>query len=212
MRSQSNSCNTSFPLLLKYGASLLCLFLMVVVVACGGESSHYVSVTPEATFTVVFGQDTTSPTPTLLPYYCGGWATETTPGYSAKGVVMIYGKFTYTVLGNPEGVANASAVATVIWPDGSTETEQETTSGDGLAVFTIPLRPSALNHLVQVQMIFTSPTGYTCRIPQAAYFTAITATSTPSASPTPGCHRRRCNTPTVTPTATKKTGTSQVLA
>ncbi len=194
MRSQPNGSNTSFLVLLKKGASVLCLLLTMIVVACGGESGHYVSATPEATITVVFGQMNASPTPTLLPYYCGGWATETTPAYSAKGVVMIYGKFTRTASGNPVGVANASAVATVLWPDGSTETEQETTSGDGLAVFTVPLRPNALNHLVQVQMTFTSPAGDICTIPRAAYFTAINATSTPSPSPTPSCHRRKCRT------------------
>ena len=72
--------------------------------------------------------------------------------------------------GNPVGVANATAVATVLWPDGTTGTEQETTSRDGVAVFTVPLRSSALNHLVLVQMTFTSPDGVTCSIPQAAYF------------------------------------------
>ena len=203
MWSQPHDSITSFPVLLKYSARVLCLFLTMIVVACGGESGQYVPATPESTFTNVFGQNTTSPTPTLLPYYCGGWATETTPGYSEKGVVMVYGKFTHTVSGNPVGVANASALATVLWPDGSTETEQETTSGDGLAVFTVPLRPSALNHLVQVQMTFTSLAGDTCRIPQAAYFTAIPATSTPSASPARGCHRRKCGTSTVTTTAKK---------
>ena len=66
-----------------------------------------------------------------LPYYCGGWATETTPAYSAQGMVAVYGKFTRTVLGNPIGVGKATATATVFWPVGSTNTESETTTSDG---------------------------------------------------------------------------------
>jgi hypothetical protein len=204
MLSQPNDSHMSFPVFLKYVAFVFCLFLTMIVVACSGESGEYSAVTPQATITIAFDQN--SPTPSLLPYYCGGWATDTTPGYSKKGVVMVYGKFTHTVAGNPVGVANATAISTVFWPDGTTETEQVTTSSDGVAVFTIPLRSSALNHLVQIQMTFTSPDGVTCSIPQAAYFAAILASPTPSASPPHGCHRRRCGTPTVSPTATKKPG------
>jgi hypothetical protein len=176
----------------------------MIMVACSGESGQYVPATPQATITIVFDHNT--PTPSLLLYYCGGWATDTTPGYSAKGIVMVNGKFTHTVSGNPVGVANATATAIVLWPDGTTETEQETTSSDGVVVFTVPLRSSALNHLVQIQITFTSPDGVTCSIPQAAYFAANLASPTPSASPPHGCHHRRCVTPTVSPTATKKPG------
>jgi hypothetical protein len=150
MRLQPNDSHTSFPVGLQYCAGLFCLVLSMIVVACSGGSGQYVPVTPQATITIVFGQHT--PTPPLHSYYCGGWATDTTPGYNAKGQVVVYGKFTHTLAGNPVGVGNASAVATVLWPDGTTETEQETTSSDGLAVFTVHLRSSALNHLVQIQM------------------------------------------------------------
>ena len=204
MRPQPNNSHTSFAVCLKYCAGVFCLFLTMIVVACSGKSGQYVPPTPQATITIVFDQNT--PTPSLLPYYCGGWATDTTPGYSSKGTVTVYGKFTHTLSGNPVGVANATAVATVLWPDGTTETEQETTSRDGVAVFTVPLRSSALNHLVLVQMTFTSQDGVTCSIPQAAYFAEILASPTPSASPPHGCHHRRCGTPTVSPTATKKPG------
>jgi hypothetical protein len=206
MQSQRSSSQPSLPFLLKIGGILSLLSLTVIVVACSGQSSQYVPATPAPILTIVFGQSDASPTPTLLPFYCGGWATDTSPGYSAKGMVTVYGKFTQTVSGNPVGVANASVVATVLWPDGSTETEKTTTSGDGLAVFTIPMQTSFLNHLVQVQMTFSSPTGYTCSIPQAAFFTLLLVSATPSTSPTHTCHRRRCGTPTVTPTVTHKPG------
>jgi hypothetical protein len=205
MGSQPNDSHSSFSVLLTCSAGLFCLFVTMLLVACSADSGQYVDATPQATTTIALGQNATSPTPTLLPYYCGGWATETTPAYSAKGIVTVYGKFTRTQMGNPVGVAGASALATVIWPDGSTETVAATTTSDGLAVFTIPLQPSALNHLVQIQMTFTSPDGVTCHIPRAAYFTAILVSPTPTASPTPPCHRK-CGTPTLSPTPTKKPG------
>src|SRR5690348_16125438 len=104
MWSRPNNAHTAFPLHLKKSASLFCLFLSMIVVACGGESSQSVPATPAASVTIALDRTTASPTPTLLPYYCGGWATETTPGYRAKGVVLIYGKFTQTMSGNPVGV------------------------------------------------------------------------------------------------------------
>ena len=113
----------------------------------------------------------------------------------------MYGKFTRTENGNPVGVDGATAVARVFWPDGSTQTQQTTTVGDGLAVFSISMQASAINHIVLVQMTFTSPAGDTCRLTSPAFFTAIvvspTPTTAPAASPTP-CHRHRCATPTPT--------------
>src|SRR6266581_3163526 len=106
-------------------------------------------------------------------------------------------RFTQTVQGNPVGVNNAAAVATILWPDGSTQVENATTGSDGIAVFAIPLRPSAINHLVQIQITFISGSE-TCTIPSAAYFTAIVAspTATNTAMPSP----TTTSTPTVTPT------------
>jgi len=207
MISRQSKTNTFLNRIIKCSAISFLFFTSILIVACSANGGSQIDPgTPIVTVTIRLGQDITSPTPTLSNYYCGGWATDTSPGYSAKGMVTVYGKFTQTVSGNPVGVANASVVATVLWPDGSTETEKTTTSGDGLAVFTIPMQTSFLNHLVQVQMTFSSPTGYTCNIPQAAFFTLLLVSATPSASPTHTCHRRRCSTPTVTPTVTHKPG------
>ena len=190
--------------------------LAIIVVACGSDTSQAVPGTPVATLTVVFGQSNASPTPPLSPYYCGGWATDTTPAYSPNSVVNVFGKFTQTVEGNPVGVNGASAVATVIWPDGNTETEKTTTGSDGLAVFTVALQASAINHVVLVQMTFTAPNGTTCSLSSPAFFTALvvspgatstvipsptgslTPSATPSVSPSPG----GTGTPTVTPSPT----------
>jgi len=179
---------------------------MVFIVSCGSATSQNAPGTPVATITISFGQFSGSPTPDLNGFYCGGWATNTTPPYSMNGIEYIYGKFTQTVQGNPVGVNHAAAVATILWPDGSTQVENATTGSDGIAVFAIPLRPSAINHLVQIQITFSSG-SQTCTIPSAAYFTAVvasptatttaspTTTSTPSVTPTP-CHRKKCMTPT----------------
>lgn len=186
----------------KCGGIGLLFFLTAIVLACGSYTSQNVPGVPVATLTVVFGRSGTSPVPTLLPYYCGGWATDTTPSYTAHGVVNVYGKFTHTDTNeNPVGVSGATATATVLWPDGSTQTIMATTTSDGVATFAVPLQTSAINHLVLIHITFVKG-NVTCRIPQAAFFTAIlaspTPTTTPVISPTP-CHRRKCATPTVIP-------------
>ena len=147
--------------------------------------------TAAATITVVFGQARTSPVPSLLPYYCGGWATDITPSYIANGVVNVSGKFTQTDNHqNPVGVAGALATPTILWPDARTQTITATTS-DGLATFPIPLQASAINHIVVVSITFVKG-NVTCRIPQPAFFPTIRASPTPPApSPTP-CHRHKC--------------------
>ena len=188
------------PLVCTCSGVVLLVLSMVLIVSCGSDTSQHAPGTPVATITIHFGQFSGSPTPDLNGFYCGGWATNTTPRYRMNGIEYIYGKFTQTVQGNPVGVNHAAAVATILWPDGSTQVENATTGSDGIAVFAIPLRPSALNHLVQVQITFTSG-SQTCTIPSAAYFTAVvasptaTTTSTPSVTPTP-CHRKKCMTPT----------------
>lgn len=204
MQSQEGQKKTTLFLLAKCAGILLFFVLAVIVVACGNGAAQIVPGTPVATLTVVFGQSNASPTPTLAPYYCGGWATNTTPAYSPNGIVNVYGKFTQTVGGNPVGVNGASAVATVFWPDGNTETEKTTTGSDGLAVFTIAIQASAINHVVLVQMSFTAPNGTTCNLTSPAFFTALvvspTATNTAIPSPTNSV------TPSVTPSVSPSPG------
>jgi len=188
---RSNYHRLSLPLLCKCGGIGFLFFLTWIVMACGGPTSQNGPGTPAATLTIVFGQARTSPVPSLLPYYCGGWATDATKPYAANGVVNVYGKFTQTDTNqNPVGVEGATATATILWPDQSTQTITATTTSDGLATFSIPLKASAINHLVLIQITFVKG-NVTCHIQQAAFFTAILA----SATPTP-CHRRKCRTPT----------------
>ncbi|HVB73620.1 MAG TPA: hypothetical protein VNE38_08700 [Ktedonobacteraceae bacterium] len=218
MRSQLSRHKTPPSLLLKCGGIFFLFLLTVIVAACGGSGGQTIPGTPVATLTVVFGQFQASPTAPLAPYYCGGWATDTSPAYSPNSVVNIYGKFTQTISGNPVGVGGASVTATVLWPDTTNESETVKTSSDGLAVFTITIQASAINHVVLVEMTFTSPSGYVCKLTSPAFFTAIqisptatavpsstntlTPTGSPSVTPSPGGTLTPTGSPNTTPTPT----------
>ncbi len=189
-------------MLVKSVGIFVLVVLTVIVVACGSDTTQAVPGTPVATLTVVFGQFNASPTPGLAPYYCGGWATDTTPVYSPNSVVNVYGKYTRTVDGNPVGVNGASAVATVFWPDGTTSTEKTTTTSDGLAVFSIPILASAINRVVLIQITFSIPNVTPCTLTSEAFFTAIVASPTPNttAMPSPTNSATPPGTPTGSPT------------
>lgn len=214
MQLQTAKNKRSVLLIAKVAAVLLFLFLTVGTVACGSTTGQIVPSTPVATITISFNGNNGSPTPPLKDYYCGGWATDTTPAFNVSGTVNVYGKLTRLVDGNPVGVSNATAIATIIWPDNTTQSMSATTTNDGLAVFSIMLKPPALNHIVLIQIVFTfvGPRGapQTCSIPQAAFFTAILASPTPTmtaqpsptgaTSPTPGGSPTPIGTLTPTPT------------
>jgi hypothetical protein len=222
MQLQQPEKNPTLSLYFKSAAIIFLLFLSILVIACSNNSGSQVDLgTPVATITISLGQVIGSPTPPLKDYYCGGWATDTTPQYNPKSVVNVYGKFTHNVGGNPEGVGGATATATILWPDNTPDTMTVTTTTDGLAVFAIPIKPSALNKEVLIQITFTTAQGITCTIPQAAYFVAILGSGTPTKtavpsptkavtppSVTPTGSPTRIGTPTATPspTPTKKPG------
>ena len=214
MLSRQDKTNTFLNLLIKCSAISFLFFISVLIVACSGNGSSQVDPgTPVVTVTINLGQNIGSPTPPLSPYYCGGWATDTSPPFSSKSTVSIYGKFTQIVDGNPVGVGNASAIATIQWPDGTTDTMTATTTSDGLAIFPVLIKASAVNKLVTIMIQFTSTQGATCQIPSAAYFTAIlvsptptktavpspTNSGTPSGSPTPAGSVTPIGTPTIGP-------------
>jgi hypothetical protein len=216
MLSNLDKTNTYFKLIIKCLAISALFFISFLVIACSNNSSQLNPGTPVVTVTINLGQGIGSPTPTLRPYYCGGWATDTSPAYTSTSTISIFGKFTKIVDGNPVGIGGASATATISWPDGTVDTQTTTTTSDGLAVFPIVIKPSAINKLVTITIVFTSTSTqnpYTCTIPKAAYFTAIivsptaTKTASPSSSGTPTGSRTptgsgtpgRTNSPTPTP-------------
>ena len=188
----------SFSLYLKCGGIFLFLAFTVLIVACGsnGDTSQADLGNPVVTVTIRLG-DSGSPTPPLADYSCGAWATDTSPTYTT-GSISVYAKFVHNQDGNPEGIGNASATAIVQWPDGSTDTRTATTTSDGLAVFSIPLKPVAINKIVLINVTFSKAGVPPCTIPQAAYFTIVI--SSPTASP--GASPTATVTVTVTPTPT----------
>ena len=188
---------TSFSLYLKCGAIFLFLTLTVFIVACGGNSDNNQPDlgNPVVTVTIRLGDSNGLPPSPLPDYSCGAWATDSSPTY-ATGSISVFAKFVHNQNGNPEGVGNASATATVNWPDGSTDTRTATTTSDGLAVFSIPLKPVALNKIVLIHVTFFKAGLHPCTVPQAAYFTIVI--SSPTASP--GASPSATTTPTVTTT------------
>lgn len=182
-------------LLLKFGSVLLLFLVSVLIVACGGTSSTAGLGSPPVTLTINLNRTFASPTPTMPPYTCAAWATQSSPAYYQSSVVQVYAKYVQNVNGNPVGMNGAHAQATVLWPAGAPTTFTVDTLSDGLAVFQVPLQPSAVGHETLVEVSFTSQDGqHNCTVSgsQDAFFVAIYAspTASPSASPsstgTPG--------------------------
>ncbi len=210
MQSQSEKqwyTGSSLPFSIKSGALFLLFLLSVLIAACGSSSTTASNDLGNApvTVTISLGNDNSSPTPTVVPFWCGAWATNTTPAFSS-GVVGVYAKFTQTVNLNPVGVDGATATATVIWPDHSTSTQTVTTTSDGLAVFAISLtdRAAAVGKFTFISVTFHKDGMPDCTVPddRRAFFTLVvvspTATvtkvaspgTTPTGSPTPTCTPR----------------------
>jgi len=202
MQLQQPKKNT-LSLYLKFGALVFLLFLSVLIAACSsnGGSTQLNPGTPVATVTINLNQSGGTPTPPLQAYYCGGWATDTTPAFNPNSIVNVYGKFTHNVDGNPEGVGGATATATIYWPDGSTPSMTVTTTSDGLAVFPVAIKANSLFKEVLVGIVFTTPQGTTCTVPPgAAFFTPIQASPTPTSTAVPSA------TPSVTPSVSPTAG------
>lgn len=176
-----NLLREHFALSIKCGSVLFLFSVSVLIVACGANNTTQAPGAPPVTITINLNRSFSSPTPPLADYSCGAWATQTTPAYSQNGVVGVYAKFVHNVNGNPVGMNGANAQATVHWPNGQQQQMNVTTTSDGLAVFQVGLQPSALNHVVLIDVVFTSSDGqHTCAVPEAAFFTAVIGTVTPS--------------------------------
>jgi hypothetical protein len=177
---------------LKCGTLVLLLTLCLLVIACGSTANNQVDLdNPAVTVTVGLNASSSSPTPPLPDYLCGAWVTDTSPAFGPGQPVQpisVFAKFVHTVNENPVGVDSATATATILWPDQSTETATTRTTPDGLAVFSIVLKPDAVNKLVLVQVAFTKDGTPPCRVSQPAYFTPVLVSPTvtlPPVQPTP---------------------------
>lgn len=188
-RKQSEK-KVSLTFSLKCGAILLFFLLSILVAACGGGANTTTNINgPVVTVTIRIGNtNNNSPTPALPDYWCGAWATQTSPGFSTTGIVSVYAKFTHNVNGNPEGVDGAGATATVLWADGQPDNIPATTTPDGLAVFSISTanRASAINKITLVTVRFDKPGVPTCIVGpgNAAFFTLVPVS--PTAAPGDG--------------------------
>jgi hypothetical protein len=194
----------ALSLYLKFGALVFLLFLSVLIAACSssGGSTQLNPGTPVATVTINLNQSGGTPTPPLQAYYCGGWATDTTPAFNPNSIVNVYGKFTHNVAGNPEGVGGATATATILWPDGSSTIMTATTTSDGLAVFPVAIKANSLFKEVLVGIQFTTAQGISCPVTMGAvFFTPIQASPTPTSTAMPSATATPSVTPSVSPTA-----------
>lgn len=189
MRSRSwNLFRGRLVLFFKFGSVAFLFLISVLIVACGGTSSTAGLGSPPVTLTINLNRNFASPTPTMPPYTCAAWATESSPAYYQNAVVQVYAKYVQNVNGNPVGMNGARAQATVIWPFGVPTSFTVTTLADGLAVFQVPLQPSAVGHETLVSVSFTSQDGqHSCTVSgsQDAFFVAIYASPTASPSPSP---------------------------
>jgi hypothetical protein len=216
MLSRQDKTNNHFNFIVKFSAIFFLFFISILIVACSSNGTSQLNPgTPVVTVTIKLGQDIGSPTPTLSQFYCGGWATDTSPAFTSTSTVSVFGKFTQIIDGNPEGIGGATATASILWPDGTSDTMTTTTTSDGLAVFPVAIKPSAVNKLVTISITFTSAQA-TCTIPSAAYFTAILISPTPNkkAKPSPSATSTGSpipipigsSTPTVTTSPTPPAG------
>ncbi len=168
---------------LKCGSVFFLFLISVLVVACGANNTAAAPSDPPVTVTINLNQTFASPTPPQAPYSCGAWATVSTPVYNPGSTIQVYAKFVQNVDGNPVGMASAHANATFFWPSDPQTNVSATTTSDGLAVFSTPILPSAVNHVVLVEVNFTSAdNAHGCSVTRkdnnAAFFTAIEVSPT----------------------------------
>ncbi len=166
---------------LKCGAIFGLFLLSILVAACGSSSTSATNPgDPPVTATINMDGNSGSPTPPLQPYWCGAWATQTTPPFGTA-TVGVYAKFTQNVNGNPQGVDGATAAATVQWPDGAQSEVTGTTSTDGLVVLAVSTanRADAVNKITLVTVSFAKDGVPPCNVPQdrAAFFTLVIGTA-----------------------------------
>jgi hypothetical protein len=197
---------------LKCGIVFLLLLTNILMVACSltGHGTDPTNLgAPPVTVTIRFNTNlTTTPLPTQAPYLCGAWITNTSPDFIPNSIIPVYAKFVHLVNGNPQGMAGATAQATVYFANNTTFSPPATTTGtDGLAVFSfsLPNDMKIANHNNLVTVTFTGTDGSKCTVDQsrAAYFTPLLVTPTPTITqPSTTPNTTPSETPGVTTTVT----------
>jgi len=184
----NTQATSHFSLYLKYGAIFLLLLMSFIVVACSTADSNTPTTNlaaPPVTVTIQFNNSDLTGLPTQAPYLCGAWITNTSPGFIPGSTIPVYAKFVHLVNENPEGVAGATAQATLYLANGAvTALGTTTTASDGLAIFSFqsPSDASIANRNNLVTVTFTGANGISCAVDQsrAAFFTPMLVTPTPT--------------------------------
>jgi len=113
--------------------SLFLLGLLLVLAACGPTTTQ---LKPQQPIVVSKSFQTLSPVPTIPPYRCGAWSANNAP--NAYSTLVVYAKLTAK---STQGVAGATASATVNFNTGSFTLDQQPVSdAGGYVTFILPLQ------------------------------------------------------------------------
>ena len=111
--------------------ALVCLSLLALLAACGVTPTG-TNAQPTVTINPNF-QSQISPIPTVPPYLCGSWASNTAPGPGST--IIIYAR----LVKNMQGVSGATATAIVHFQSQDVQLDQAVSDSGGYVSFTLPL-------------------------------------------------------------------------
>ncbi len=145
--------------------TIACLTLLFLLAACGVASSQ-TSVQPTVTINPSF-QSQVSPIPTVPPYLCGSWSSNTAPGPGST--ITIYAR----LVKNMQGITGATATAVVHFQGQDVQLAQAISDIGGYVSFNLPLagqQPAGVPATVDVT--FTNFPGGTLHC-SSAFFTPV---------------------------------------
>ncbi|HLX40111.1 MAG TPA: hypothetical protein VKR42_06240 [Ktedonobacteraceae bacterium] len=140
-----------------------CLTLLVLLSACGVTPTQ-ANVQPTVTINPAF-QSQLTPVPTIPPYLCGAWSSNTAPGSGAT--ITIYAR----LVKNMQGIAGAEANAVVHFQYQDVQLDPATSDSGGYVSFTLPLQGrQPVGVPATVDVTFTNFPGGTLQC-SSAFFT-----------------------------------------
>lgn len=143
--------------------TIACLTLLFLLAACGVAPTQ-TSAQPTVTINPSF-QSQVSPIPTVPPYLCGSWSSNTAPGTGST--IVIYAR----LVKNMQGVSGATATAVVHFQSQDVQLDQAVSDIGGYVSFALPLegrQPAGVPATVSVT--FTNFPGGTLQC-TSAFFT-----------------------------------------
>lgn len=142
---------------------IACLALLLLLAACGVKPTP-TNAQPTVTINPSF-QSQLTPVPTIPPYLCGAWSSNTAPGPGST--ITIYAR----LVKNMQGVSRATATAVVHFQNQDVQLQPATSDIGGYVSFNLPLegqQPSGVPATVDVT--FTNFPGGTLQC-SSAFFT-----------------------------------------